>query len=464
MCIDEFVVQTSSQVCRDGTTKRYFTPGGLEGGPAWSTQSGNYIQEPHEGIRALIEGLKGTLLAAGWTLEESYKASGSLYVPGWFVTWRPLIFEGVQAENDRCGCLHDCGSGIVDFGTVGECWNLAKCCCGDCSKCKDPDEPFGDFTGTLVSLAAALNSCFCQPFAAQGYCFSPQDDGLGLRVESLKAGPEWNLPYFQTAVGVGFAQAGGPELSIGGGGYRLRSQRANDRTQYDLKITMPAGNAVLSIEAIELLAGTKVQYLLRTGLNVGGGIPNVPLYQIVANPYQLAIIDLANPADSSGSFSFGGNSFLSSAFWTDDASILYGLAVIGPGMIQNATTWGGFPCSFAVNGPFRTYNPSPFNPAPNQAGLATNIYSFNQPLVTSNGKPIISNPWLSLAPDRSTEARIVGKFWDALAISQAYPFGAKLAYGNYDWAQISRQTGATVSSLWFALGDNQKVEDLPPCS
>src|SRR6185295_12860972 len=76
----------------------------------------------------LIDKVKAILLACGWTKEEDLKAQGDLYLPGWTVGYKPIVFDGVEFINDTCG-------GCGNFGTHGECMLD------------------GMFAGTLESLA-----------------------------------------------------------------------------------------------------------------------------------------------------------------------------------------------------------------------------------------------------------------------------------------------------------------------
>jgi hypothetical protein len=498
MCTDEFELAETSVACRQGegptAYRRQFAPDG-EGGPVVVEAAGHFVNVAHETITELINAIRGALVAAGWELRGAPSASGWLYMAGWATTYAPIIWEHIPAKNDTCTCLGGCDVAVwfapgAD-GCRRGCWNFAKGCSGSGDECVPCDEDGehcnGAFTtATLAQLKEAMNGCFCDLEHFTGYCFSLQegiwervpgvpgfippsarfvpaagaaDSDISLFANALDPGPRTNGPFYQTAVGVGFAP-GGPQISVGGGGYVLRSQRANGHTQYDVKISMHRTVGALSIEVTELVGGSKVEYLLRT-TPISGAV--TPQFRIVAGPYQLAIIDVANQADERDQFSAGGNSILITAPKTYDSTLQYCLAVIGPGQLMNDTVWDRT-CSFAINGSFQTYTPSPFNAEPNSAGLAVRNFPFPQPLYTSGGRQILQNAWLMGAPDRFQDARIIGKIWDALAMSDYGGHGGQISYDKYNFAQISRRTSVgTISSLWIATGNNQKLEDLPAC-
>jgi hypothetical protein len=413
-------------------------------------------------VNELIDRIRDVLIAAGWALIENVFASGYVYVPGWQAVYRPTeTWERLDAgdtytrtvnDDPCCGgnCPGDQFFGIRDETHFG-CWNIGRQ--SDCMPEHPPGTGFAHFTGTFATFATRLFAC------SNIYTSVPAPDGINAFVQANQGGTVGNHPYIRTNIGVGLSDGYSPDVA--GGGYRLRSGLANGRTQYDVTLTALRGTGALSIKVTELLHDTSCVHLLMGAsgvfFNNGSGVPGAQ-YKIIADRYQLCIMQVGEP-DHLGNFNRGGNSFLSSAPWSDNAAINYGVVVIGPGMLMNSTIWGGFPCSMAINGPFQTYNPGVNPPYSTLAGMAVRTFPYSQPLLTTGLLPIISSAWLMASPSPYEHAAIIGKLWNAFVVSAPYPTGSIFRYGSSDYQQISRQAVAPQSGLWLDLGQFDVQED-----
>lgn len=387
----------------------------------------------------VIESLHDLLLLAGWEEVEALFAYGRLYAPGALFVLRPLIYgsgvNGIEFINDNCD-----GPGF--FGLSGGCSPDGS---GDIS---------GWYTGTFASLAAEISST--TPYGAS------VDLPFGFQLQAKDPGSLWNEPYWTTAPGVGFYD--GPTQDIAGGGWKMRSQAANGRTQYEIEIRMKHVSGVLDLIVRELATGSTTERMLRTrrkiktgytmveNLLVGkdGSGPQIPRYKCMANPFQLVIYDEANEHDAGDLFNNGGNSFFCTAPYTENENLEYCLFVLGAGLLMDNTVWDTAASSVAINdNGFKTFQGSPFNAKPNTPGLAVRGYSFSSDLVTSTGRPIVQNAWLMAAERVSEEATILGKIWNAAAVSRCEKIGAEAMLAGRIMKQISRRTVGVNSSLWL---------------
>lgn len=430
-----------------------------------------------------IEAFKDCLVAAGWTLLGKTTARGSVYAGGWFVQYRPTWFGSIpkagspnsalflySTQNDQCTCA-DGSCPRVNFGVINSacthlcangCWLLSDCPCGHtccseptpCNLVLDSTSPgcdasgdfcAGHFTGSFTSFAAALPGGGCDPF----YIGTPNVDGLNVDVVATQSGPEWNAPYYRTAVGVGFATAGGPAGGIFGGGYILQSQpNPFNGTVYTCTVTQQdAGLPRLKIDGIYALQTVTFDICQTAGF----ALASVPVYRCIANPYQFILMDLANPNDSGGAFGSGINSLLVTSPWSENADIKYCVVISGPTHVMNQMTYDGFTCWSFINKNFLNSNPTAFNMQ--FTGYATRNFSFPQALVTTADKPLFQNAWVFAPELNVTEsATIVGKIWGGIVISKVAPQYSITANGANALYQVGfRNTGNTYCAL-FVIG------------
>lgn len=429
-----------------------------------------------------IEAFKDCLVDAGWTLQGRTYAQGTGYAGGWFVAYRPTIFGTipkagsannslirVTAQNDQCLC-YDGPCPRINFGEVqvacthlcaNGCWLLADCpcghtCCTEPSPCVihlDSTSPgcdasgdfcAGDFTGSFTSFSAALAGAACGTL----YVGTPNVDGLNVNIVASQPGPEWNAPYYKTAIGVGFATAGGPLLSVFGGGYILRSQ-ANpfNGTVYTCTVT----------QGIDGLPNIKIDgiYAIQTvnfdiAMEARFALASVPAYRCIANPYQFILMDLANTNDTHGAFGSGGNSILVTSPWSENPDIKYCVVISGFDHVMNQMVYESQTCWSFINKHFLNSNPTAFNTQ--YTGFATRNFSFAQALVTTADKPVFQNAWVYAPETNTDEASIVGKIWGGIVISKFAPQYSVTANSGNALYQIGFRSTAGPYCALFVVG------------
>lgn len=427
-----------------------------------------------------IVDMKNCLIGSGWTLVETLYASGLVFTPGWFVAYYPTIFNLLPksgsantapvitiTRNDQCGCIDSC-PGIASIGvpqtTCGTlcrngCWLGATCPCGhtcctendDCTITLDTSSPgcdasgdfcAGHFTGTFASFAGGITACVTDKYFSE-----PGPDGTTVRITALKAGPEWNAPYFKTEVGVGVDVGGGPSRNIFGGGYKLRSvPNPFNGTTYTVTITQ-------TVEAaISLKFNDSIEYIL----NLEGGVSfGPPIYFMIANPHQFIIFDQANLNESTGFGNEGGNSILATSPWTENESLTYHVVIVGTGMLMNNTVWDTYTCASFINGHSYVSAVGGAGPMRNLqfTGVTSRNFSFSQPLLTTSGKPLLTNAWIFAPAHGTDEAQIVGKVWDAFVLSHYKGHFANATVEGNLFGQMCIQTGRPcISSMWVSVG------------
>jgi hypothetical protein len=434
----------------------------------------------------MVEQIKDLLIAGGWTLVETTYAGGWLHLPGWMVAYKPTTFydegKAYTTINDQGSC-QACVSGIggeTPFGVTqlfpcaNGFWNFYVDCLGnplDITRC-NPDGSFsyigadgthdGHFTGTFESFAFALTGC--SPNYASNY-FGTDRDGTPISdithqvfVQAENAGPKWNAPRFVNAIGVGFAN-GGPAVSISGGGYRLRSQAANNTTQYEILVSMirkpfvetiapgnvenlVEGNGTLSLRVFELYTGSEVEYNLAI---------DDTTYTCITNPYTL-FLSSDSTTDSEGVFFSGGNSFLATAPYSTNPNLLYCLLVIGGGALKNSTTWNTT-CSMAINSAFQTFRPGITNfVGSTYVGVMCRNFPYDGEMLTTSGRPLRQTAWVMGSNNPGKEASVLGVLWNSFVVSKAYPHHSQVQINGFNYTQVSRQITAPECSLWMGTG------------
>jgi len=296
------------------------------------------------------------------------------------------------------------------------------------------------------------------------YSFTAALDSGGRQiiiVQALIAGPTTNQPKVAVATGFAGGYVGLPNFSVCyGGGYRLTSLAANNKTTLNVNVIEDINGQVNF--TFDIGQAAQPSYSIFTGtLGVGSTVPPgvvpsgaaQPVYTMISNAYQFVIVDDANTVDFAGNFNYGGNSLFACAPFVNPVlmpALTTSAFVIGPGMLKNQMTWNNNGlASFAVNGDFVTFQGLFLS----QNGLSTFIYPSADPVLTSNKKPLTVNPYVIGSPNLASEGSVIGQVWDGQIITQSgYSPGAEQILNGYDCHLISQQSIAEPCSLWLAYG------------
>ena len=296
--------------------------------------------------------------------------------------------------------------------------------------------------------------------------------GQSLYFQAVNADPMFNSPYIYSPIGQGIpAMDGFPvPAAISGSGFQYTSLPANKTSNAagsELVVTLTE-NSVRSItfsfggsylDAISTEGTANPQYNLFLG-TVGGGIvpagviptgAKQPSYTVITSGYQFAIVDDNNTVDFTGAFGYGGNSILACAPFVDKTvmpNLKTSMVVVGPGMLKNQMTWNANGVSsYAVNGDYVTFQGGFLS----QNGMLTFIYPSADPVLTSNNKPILINPYVQSSPGPTLEGSVTGQIWWAVVITEGdYAPGNELFLADgYKYHLISKQTVPEPCSLWM---------------
>lgn len=431
-------------------------------------------------VNNLIETIKDTLVAAGWTLDAKLAADGGLFLPA----------NGADPMLNLEGTFYGCDGLLQRCVYVpGACnqFSLGSAVTGNCSRyfAKTVLNPISPALGPIpVMLMVAGNDTYGS-------------------IDRDQAGPTGNNPEILAPAPVSPYYPGWATQNVAHGGYRLSSRvvfgswdgtapvgasnvitveiTESFDSHVEFKFFNPGGERIHSSVGgpdVEKVFDVyfKAHQALTGGISYEESFPYepytwkapgpnptytllgygvfglaTPRYRIIATPFSFCIYDLANGDNPRG------NSLFACAPSVDPGkmpALITSRAIIGPGGLMGSTTWGQT-CSFALNFFYQTFGGRSLG----FPGLAAGIYPFSQPLLATNGKPILSNAYLMAPLDGSAayygtetgESTVVGKIWDGLVLSQTGVKGSRFSYDGHVFECVSSQSVGSVSSLWLAV-------------
>lgn len=378
----------------------------------------------------LIDLIRDVLVAAGWT-SVGIPAHGVLFIPGY------LGFSGQTV-------LLRSRNGVTDYGSVA---GDGATACGSFT--------FPGVAGAINSLVANLNSCA----SGGSWIFTRQDvfpspflggfPAIQMVARPSFVGTQGNDIIVLTDGTTSVFYTGVPQYgNTFGGGYRLTSQLANAVTQVTVDVVENGfGHIEFKINnAVYLLQGNKKDL---------AGYSNIPIYRIIANPFQFAIVDIANTNDGPGNGSYrGGNSLFVTAPFVDGfrMTLSTSAVIVGPGQFLNRTVWLDYPLSTWINGSFNTFHAGSLpSLGLNSVGIVSASFPFNQPLMYSNGRGLALNAYIEAPANPSVESTIVGQVWDGIVLTTPMVVGAQFTLDNHTFECVSSQSVAPVTSLLLAI-------------
>lgn len=175
-----------------------------------------------------------------------------------------------------------------------------------------------------------------------------------------------------------------------------------------------------------------------------------PIYSIIANPYQFFVVDQVNVSDAVGAFGSGGNSIYAGVPFIDPSrtpGLTTCAIVVGPGQLMTNMTWRSFPSSIALNGDYSTFTAGSSDVGLSTLGVGTLIFSFGQPVKTSNDKPLLVNAYLWASDALGTESSILGKIYDGVVTSDVLVRGNRFRVDGHEFEVVSVQNSAPLCSL-----------------
>jgi len=233
--------------------------------------------------------------------------------------------------------------------------------------------------------------------------------------------------------------AHGGSIGLGGenqgGGYELQSQPVDGKSHYKVRIYEQDQNALLT-----LIANTgQMHFILVHSLAATfWGTQDV---EVIANPHQLAIFRTA----------VGNNTWWKNVFITApklDSRVAsqidycvfaiedFRVGVCGPHWLSSGTCRG----AVALNGPLKVLGGLASVRRPGCPVLLAELGT--TPLVTSDRKPLVTSAFLMLpGPGASDPARIVGKLWDSLILSDSAAYGSEMNFQGRRYHLMSQDPG-----------------------
>jgi len=227
-----------------------------------------------------------------------------------------------------------------------------------------------------------------------------------------------------------------------GGGYSLFSGLANGVTQF----------------SVDLTEGEFANLMMLIRLN--DHETPFPLgkisYEVLANPYQLAIYP---PDDAADDRAYGDiyqsntGVFVCAPFVPEQHRLAYcAFAIFGAGSMRKTTSTTRS-VAIALNG---FYYGGDWRVG--DSGFALNLIRLpGEPLLDPKGRSILQEALISLSPQRDGPGDagatvLVGRVWDAVAESRWNPRGAETLLDDHRWVLLMSDDagGDTQSSLWIA--------------
>jgi hypothetical protein len=219
-----------------------------------------------------------------------------------------------------------------------------------------------------------------------------------------------------------------------GGGYELQSHPVDGKSQYKVRIYEQDQNALLT-----LIANTgQMHFILVHSLAATfWGTEDV---EVIANPHQVAIFRAAV-----GNTTWWKNLFISAPKLDfrvagDIDYCVFAIEDFRVGVYWPPWTAPQSRVAVALNGPLTVLGGLSSVRRPGFPVLLAELGT--TPLLTSDGKPLVTNASLMLpGPADSDPARIVGKLWDSLILSDSAAFGSEMNFQDRRYHLMSTDPG-----------------------
>ncbi len=403
---------------------------------------------------AVIEAIKGALVEAGWTVEESLDAYAE------FIVWFPFYFITTPADppipDENKPLLTASRYGAFGFYNPGV-MPLKRVSFYDPYReipVVEAGVTWVAMTATQEAAMAALLSAFQTAFTGYGTVTMTGTSPYTFRFTVPNAGTAWNdafmytKPAFATTVFHGYGLwASDGDMNDGAwkyGGYRLRSAVGTRTGRCQVKIFEPNGG-VYPWTGIRIVPGTDAGGFYESSYFVFDFNASM---DIIANPHGFVLFSPSNVAGRLN-FLFGTPYVPETPYWPETAA----------NHVYAAT---GYPLD---DGQFRLsarpYTLVSYDGGALQYGdfgFVGPTYEVDAPLVYRRGrKPLISNAIGFMGTDRyNTEtSKIVGKLWDALVISTRESFPSEFRFDGKLWVEITSQRGlsGTECAVYVAYAD-----------
>jgi len=220
-----------------------------------------------------------------------------------------------------------------------------------------------------------------------------------------------------------------------GGGYELQSQAVDRKSQYKVRIYEQNQDALLTLVAND---GQMTFTLVNDSAARLWGTEDV---EVIANPHQVAIFRTGVGNSTWWKTVFITAPKLDSRVADDIDYCVFAIEDFRTGVYwPHWLSSGSCRVAVALNGPLKVLGGQP---SVRRCGCPVLLAELgNTPLLTSDGKPLVTSASLMLpGPSDSDPARIVGKVWDSVILSDSAAYGSEMRFQGKRYHLMSTDPG-----------------------
>jgi len=390
-------------------------------------------------VTGFIDRLREILLAAGWT-ETGTLCAGHVITWGFSppITTPPAVPPIEKPIVNRPRFLHVDGADFCYFDPYRE-------TPGACHGGGGIWVPLGPNSDETMDNTAGKVEQFSNHYADWYYQKTfPTLDGKGLNPYiaawhlQVTHKPDQHgrcLAEYNDAVFAAHAGMIGIAGENQGGGYELQSQAVDGKSQFTVKIYEQGQSALLTLAAN---GGEMTFQLVHSSAASFWGTEDV---EVIANPHQLAIFRTAV-----GNSTWWKTIFITAPKLDPRVASDIDYCVFAIEDFRSGVYWphwlssGSCRVALALNGPLKILGGQP---SVRRCGCPVMLAELGTtPLCSSDGKPLVTSAFLMLpGPADSDPARIVGKLWDSLILSDSAAYGSEMNFQGRRYHLMSTDPG-----------------------